>query len=94
MTKKDSGNSTVRITKKKGLTALKQRRQKAPQPVDNAAQPPGSRCYFYCVCCGSLIAELKENFVDPPPKLCADCKILEDKGWLDKDDKQFAAHYP
>ena len=94
MTKKDGGTDAVRITKKKALATLKKRRQNAPEPIDNAEQPPGSRCHFYCVCCGTLIAELKENFVDPPPKLCADCKILEDKGWLKKEDRQFAVHYP
>jgi hypothetical protein len=39
--------------------------------------------YFYCISCGHEAAALPENYISPPPKLCAECQALKDCGWLE-----------
>ena len=66
------------------LAALKDRRENAPEQIDNASLPAGSPMYYYCKACGH-IAETKPEgwFVNPPRKLCAECQALKDLGWLE-----------
>lgn len=70
--------------KEVALQALKERRDNQPKHIDNSSLPAGSPMYFYCISCGWLAATRGELYTDIPPKLCKECRALQDLGWLDE----------
>jgi hypothetical protein len=62
--------------------ALYNRKQTAPEKVDNSALHAGSPMYYYCRSCGWLSDVLPEDHLSQPKRLCAPCKLMQDQGWL------------
>ena len=68
--------------KEKAIAALKKRIASKPEKIDNGKLPAGSPMYFYCRICDNLSDTKPENYTDQPKDMCAECKALENKGWL------------
>jgi uncharacterized OB-fold protein len=69
--------------KEAALKALAERRANKPEQIDNAALPAYSPMYFYCKACGHLSDVLPESYINPPKKLCEECRALKDLDWLE-----------
>lgn len=67
--------------KKVALAALAKRRANKPTFPDDAALPAGSPIHLPCLACGAII-EVPEGYIYRP-KLCTECKALNDLGWLE-----------
>jgi hypothetical protein len=66
------------------LEALAERRRNAKKSEDrvvNSSLYAGSAMYFYCIICGDEMS-VPENYTTRPKK-CAECRALEDCGWLE-----------
>lgn len=70
-------------TKKKLLKQLEKRIKTAPEKIENASLHAGAPMTFYCKECGHISDVLPETYINPPKKLCDECQVLEDEGWLD-----------
>jgi len=70
------------LGKEAALTALAERREcnKKREQVANASFYAGSEVHFDCVGCGDDIV-IPENYI-VHPKLCSECKAMNDLGWL------------
>lgn len=72
--------------REKAFAALEERKLKAEKEgqIDNASLHAGSPMYYYCRFCGLQSDELPEGwYVELPKKVCADCQIMEAKGYLE-----------
>lgn len=70
--------------KKAALEALRKRRENMPEKINNSSLPAGSPMYFYCISCGHTSDVLPENyFISTPKKLCQECSVLKELGWLE-----------
>lgn len=71
--------------KEYALKALAERREvnANKEPIDNSSLPAGSPMYFYCRACAGLADILPESYISPPKKLCDECQVLKDLGWLE-----------
>lgn len=64
--------------------ALAERKASAPEPIDDASLPAGSPMHYYCQGCGHPTATLPEGWYEtPPPRFCAPCQTMVERGWLD-----------
>lgn len=68
--------------------ALKERRLKAPEQIDNSALHAGQPMYYYCTCCGAERI-LDELWIVAAPKLCEPCQKMKDDGLLSESDLSF-----
>ncbi|MBI4458190.1 hypothetical protein HY633_04465 [Candidatus Uhrbacteria bacterium] len=69
----------------RAMEALRLRKEENSQKekIDNARLHAGSSMYFYCRYCEALSDTLPESYIDPPTRVCKDCKPLKDAGLLD-----------
>lgn len=57
--------------------------------ADNSVLPVGWPMIFFCSACGWPTAILDEEyFLTRPSRLCAECKAMDDLGWLQQAQQQ------
>lgn len=69
--------------KQEALRQLNDRRENAPEKINNASLLAGSEMTFYCRTCGHVSDTLPECYVNPPKRLCKECQAMKDAGWLE-----------
>lgn len=69
--------------KEYALAKLKERRDNRPEKIRDEELPAGAPMHFYCISCGWLAGTLPESYITAPPKMCAECRALQELGWLE-----------
>lgn len=69
--------------KQDALNKFNERKNNPPKRIDNSSLPAGSSMYFYCKLCGHSSDILPESYLGTPRRLCQECQLMKDMGWLD-----------
>lgn len=72
---------------KQALKALRNRRNKKVEKIDNQSSPAGSSMYYYCHLCPELAEVRSEGDFSRVKHYCDECQKLVDAGWSEKEQR-------